>query len=260
MPTKRPLSIGTYDVHTHTTFSDGRNSVLENARAAEAVGLEAVVIADHIFGEAPWLDDMLLQVEHADSVCNVKVLAGAEATILGVTGEVSISQGIADRLDFVLADLGARTQGIGYDPPASQGRLIANVATAVVNTCQNPLVDAIAHPLNLGRFAAVLSPADFSASVLIEMATAFEETHTAFEIMNQLPWWFPDHTVERITAEYADVLHLFARFGVRFVLGSDAHSCCGVGNLRWCEKVMERAGISSDQLIDIPLAGERRKG
>jgi len=120
-------------------------------------------------------------------------------------------------------------------------------------------VDAIAHPLNLGRFPAVLSPVDFDASALIEMATAFEETGTAFEIMNQLPWWFPDHSVPRITAEYADVLRLFARFGVRFVVGSDAHSCCGVGNLRWCERVMEAAGIAREQLIDVALAGERRR-
>ena len=256
-PRRAPL-LGRYDAHTHTTFSDGRNTVLENARAAEACGLETVVIADHIFGEALWLDGMLREVEAADAACDVKVLAGAEGVILNREGDITITEQVAERLDFILVDFGGQTKGIALDPPARQSRLIANVVSAVTKACGSPLVDAIAHPLNLGRFPAVLSPVDFSAASLIEMATAFEQTHTAFEVMNQLPWWFPEHTIDRITAEYADVLHLFARFGVRFVVGSDAHSCCGVGNLRWCERVMSAAGIGEEHLVDIPLAGERR--
>jgi len=259
MARRRTPLLGRYDAHTHTTFSDGRNSVLENARAAEACGLETVVIADHIFGEAPWLDEMLRQVEEADAVCGVKVLAGAEGVILSPEGDLSVTEEVADHLDFVLVDFGGMTKGVAADPPARQSRLIANVVSAVTKACGSPLVDAIAHPLNLGRFPAVLSPVDFSADSLIEMATAFEQTGTAFEIMNQLPWWFPEHTIDRITAEYADVLHLFARFGVRFIVGSDAHSCGAVGNFRWCERVMNAAGLGEEHLIDLPLAGPRRK-
>jgi putative hydrolase len=250
---------GRCDSHTHTTFSDGRNSVIENARAAEACGLEAVVIADHVHGPIGWLDAMLAEVEAADEACRVKVLAGAEGVILNPDGEVSVTADVADRLDFVLADFGGLTQGIATGPPASAKRLTDNVVAAVVNACSNPVVDAIAHPLNLGRFPAVLSPVDFGARALIKMATAFAETHTAFEIMNQLPWWFPDHSIDRITTEYADVLRVFKDYGVGFVLGSDAHSCGAVGNFRWCHRVMDRAGIGSEYLVDVPMAGERRK-
>jgi histidinol phosphatase-like PHP family hydrolase len=249
---------GTYDAHTHTTFSDGRNSVLENARAAEAAGLDAVVITDHVFGPVNWLDQMLDEVEAADARCDVKVLSGAEGTILNPQGEVSITEDVAARLDLVLVDFSGRTERIGLDPPASAGRLIANVVSAVTKACQNPVVDAIAHPLNLGRFDAVLSPVDFGATPLIEMATALAATGTAFEIMNQMPWWFPDHSIERITAEYADLLHLLKQYGVGFIVGSDAHSAGAVGNLRWCHRVMEAAGIDQQHLIDVPLAGERR--
>jgi histidinol phosphatase-like PHP family hydrolase len=250
---------GRYDAHTHTTFSDGRDSVMENARAAEAAGLEAVVIADHILGPVDWLDQMLSEVEAADSACKVKVLAGAEGTILNRDGEVTVSAEVAERLDLVLVDFGGQTQGIGREPPADAARLMENVTAAVVSACHNPVVDAIAHPLNLGRFPAVLSPVDFGARPLIRMATAFAETHTAFEIMNQLPWWYPEHSIERITAEYADVLRVFTRYGVEFVLGSDAHCHGAVGNFRWCYRVMELAGIGPEHLVDVALAGERRK-
>jgi putative hydrolase len=250
---------GRYDAHTHTTFSDGRNSVMENARAAEAAGLEAIVITDHLFDPVDWLPRMLAEVAAADASCKVKVLAGAEGTIRNRDGEVSVSPETAARLDLVLVDLGSETQGIGREPPADAARLMDNVVNAVVNACRNPVVDAIAHPLNLGRFPAMLSPVDFGARPLIEMATAFAETHTAFEIMNQLPWWYPEHSIERITAEYADVLRVFKRYGVEFVLGSDAHSCGAVGNFRWCYRVMDLAGITAEHLVDVALAGERRK-
>ncbi|MGQ9730230.1 MAG: PHP domain-containing protein [Candidatus Zipacnadales bacterium] len=248
-----------YDAHTHSTFSDGRNTVMENARAAEAVGLETVVITDHMFDEPEWLEEMLIQVEYADAACGVKVLAGAEGVILNPNGDISIPPHVAERLDFVLVDFGSRTDGIGHNAPADQGRLLRNVISAITKACENPHVDAIAHPLNLGRFPAVMSPIDFDSTSLIEIATAFEETGTAFEIMNQLPWWFPEHSVSRITAEYADLLRLFARFRVEFVVGSDAHSCGAVGNLGWCRRVMELAGIGFDRLIDLPTAGQRRR-
>ena len=251
---------GNYDAHTHTTFSDGRNTVMENARAAEAAGLEAVVIADHIWGEIDWLERMLAEVAAADAACKVKVLAGAEGTILNPEGEISVPEAVAQQLDLVLVDFGGRTRGIGAEPPASARRLMDNVVAAVVNACRNPLVDGIAHPLNLGRFTAVLSPVDFGARPLIKMATTFAETRTAFEIMNQLPWWFPDHSIERITNEYADVLRVFRDYGVGFLLGSDAHSCGAVGNFRWCTRVMALAGIGPEHLVDIPLVGERRRG
>ena len=106
------MRIGTYDAHTHTTFSDGRNSVMENARQAEACGLEAVVIADHIHEEPHWLDQMLDEVAAADAACDVKVLAGGEGTILNTRGDVSLSEEVADRLDFVLVDFGWQTRGV----------------------------------------------------------------------------------------------------------------------------------------------------
>ncbi len=252
------MQLGTYDAHTHTTFSDGRTAVVDNVRQAEACSLEAIVIADHIYDEPEWFGQMLEEVEAADAEFDVKVLAGGEGVILNPDGEISIPEHVAQQLDFILVDFGGKTEGIAYSAPASIEAFTENVVSAICKACENPLVDAIAHPLNLGRFPAALSPVDFGATPLIEMATTFAKTGTAFEVMNQMPWWFPNLTVKRITNEYADVLRVFKRYGVAFVLGSDAHSCGAVGNLRWCFRVMEMAGIDASDLIDLPMAGERR--
>lgn len=39
----------TGDYHTHTPYSHGKNTVLENAEAAKKLGLKAVGITDHGF-------------------------------------------------------------------------------------------------------------------------------------------------------------------------------------------------------------------
>ena len=41
----------TADYHTHTPYSHGKNTVLENAVAAKAKGLKEIAITDHGYGK-----------------------------------------------------------------------------------------------------------------------------------------------------------------------------------------------------------------
>ena len=40
-----------YDLHTHSTFSDGNNTPVHMAAVVSSYGMKGVVIADHIFSE-----------------------------------------------------------------------------------------------------------------------------------------------------------------------------------------------------------------
>jgi histidinol phosphatase-like PHP family hydrolase len=244
------LSIA-YDAHTHTTLSDGRNTLIENVRAAEACGLECLAITDHFNAPGEWFELMLSGVQAARQWSSVTVLAGAEATILNPGGEVSIDEAHARRLDFVLADFGGRTHGIAAGPPATKARLIDNVVTSLVNACRNPLVNAIAHPFNLGRFPGELHLSDIPRASLEMIGETFAETHTAFEIMNQMYWWWPEEPVERFTKDYVALVSTLSDVGVKFVLGSDAHSAGAVGNLSWSLRVVEQAEIPARQIVNL---------
>ena len=240
-----------YDGHTHTSFSDGRNTVVENVRAAEAVGLECVAITDHFFESGEWFDRMLAGINVARQRYDVHVLAGAEVVIMNTEGEVSIGPEEAHRLEIVLADIGGRTLGIATDAPSTKARLLDNVTTCMVNACQNPLVHVIAHPFNLGRFPLPVYITDIPKTSLRSIAQAFVDTDTAFELMNQMHWWFPDVPVERFTRDYAELVGLFAAEGVKFVLGSDAHSAGAVGNLRWAVNLVQLAEIPPPQIVNL---------
>ena len=72
------------DYHTHTTYSHGKGSVADNARAAAAVGLKEIAITDHglrhiIFGiKRRELDALRADCERATAETGVKVYAGIE--------------------------------------------------------------------------------------------------------------------------------------------------------------------------------------
>lgn len=241
-----------YDGHTHTTWSDGRNSLEENARQAAACELQLMVATDHYWPERMDLRDYVLAVVQADAQSTIKVVPGLEVTIQDSQGNVLLSDSEARLVQWVLADLGGATKGIAVDPPANVDRYLANVFTAYHAVVANPLINALAHPFNLGRFPANVTPAQIPRSALRELAAAMYAQDMAFEIMNQMGWWFPDMPVEQFNLQYADLLAVFSAANVKFVIGSDTHSCCGVGNDRWCQHIMRMAGIEKSQVLDLP--------
>jgi putative hydrolase len=250
-----------YDCHTHTNVSDGRNSVEENVRMAEAAGLELIVISDHYW---PHDDDMSARVRRivaADETSPIHVVPGVEVTAQDIQGKLPISENEAGLVQLVLADLGGTTKGIAMDPPANLDRYLSHVFQTVLAMVQSPLVHVIAHPFNLGRFPATVTPGQLPRAGLREIAVAMHELDKAFEIMNQMSWWYPDMPEAQFTLEYAELLALFAEHNVNFVLGSDAHSCGAVGNHTWCRRVMEVAGIGKSQVVDLPrkFGGRLRK-
>jgi histidinol phosphatase-like PHP family hydrolase len=242
-----------YDAHTHTRSSDGRNSAEEMVRAAEACGLSCVALTDHLFPSTS--QDQLVgwvrEAERLDALSPIKVLPGVEGVILDGEGNVSVDARAAAAVKLVLVDFGQLTRGIATDPPASPQRFEERVCAALIGAAQNPAVDAIAHPFNLGRFDAVLTPAQFSRSNLRRVARAMADANVAFELMNQMHWWYPQMPVREFTHEYAFLLRVFANEGVKFIIGSDAHSCCGVGNLHYCAALMREADIELSQLVDL---------
>jgi histidinol phosphatase-like PHP family hydrolase len=241
-----------YDGHTHSNLSDGRNSIEENVRQAEACGLELVVIADHYWPEDTDLADRARQIVAADAASKVRVVVGVEVPVLDSEGLLALNEDEARLAQWVLADFGGRTRGIGLDPPAHLERFLDNVFRSLLGVIQHPAVDVIAHPFNLGRFPASVTPAQLPRSALREVAAAMSEFDVAFEIMNQMSWWYPDLPVAQFDFEYADLLALFGAANVKFVLGSDAHSAGAVGNLLWCQRIMQLAGIEKSQTLDLP--------
>ncbi len=139
-----------FDLHMHSSWSDGRGSILEMARAARARGLRGIAITDHSasLGIANGLSVERLRAQ-AEEIAAARRAMGSDFLILhGTEMEIKAGGGL-DFPDDVLAglDLVIASLHVGLSQPRSQvtGRLLEAI--------ENPHVDIIGHPTGrlLGR-------------------------------------------------------------------------------------------------------------
>ena len=132
------------DLHMHTTWSDGRDTVDDMASAARAIGYEYVAITDHSQGAASGrtlavadIPRQRAEVQEARRrVPGLRVLHGIEVDILRDGSLDCPDQALAD-FDVVLASLHDGAD----DAPAA---LMARYERAM----RHPLVHVITHPAN----------------------------------------------------------------------------------------------------------------
>ncbi|MDR1093475.1 MAG: PHP domain-containing protein [Clostridiales bacterium] len=96
------------DYHTHTVYSHGKGTVLENALAAAAAGLKQIAVTDHGFrrmachmrrSEIPALS---AEAREAERLTGVRVLIGVESNLYGPDGAIDVKEGDYGKLDIIL--------------------------------------------------------------------------------------------------------------------------------------------------------------
>jgi DNA polymerase (family 10) len=159
------------DLHVHTDWSDGTESVAEMAAGAAEFGHEYVCITDHASGPGmvggvglgdEELRDQVAAVREVDEDAEIDVLAGVEANV-GTDGSVSVAEDVLAELDLVVASPHAALDGDGTD------RLVA--------AARHPHVDLIGHPT--GRMLTERSGLDVDVE---RLASAAAEAGTALEV------------------------------------------------------------------------------
>jgi DNA polymerase (family 10) len=162
------------DLHMHSTWSDGKASILEMAQAAQQRGLHYIVITDHShsLGIANGLSpDRLWQQAEEIAAANAAmgpdfhVFHGTEMEIKA-DGTLDFPDEVLARLDFVIASL-----HVGLSQPRQQ------VMERIMTALHNPHVDMIAHPT--GRLLPERPGADLDMAEVVRTAVS---TNTILEI------------------------------------------------------------------------------
>lgn len=161
------------DLHMHTHWSDGRDSIEVMVRQSVALGYEYLAITDHSPHSAASrnlsLDDIERQAEEIDSLRErypqIAILHGAEVDILP-DGRLDFPQRVLERLDIVLASLHDRA---GHSPR----ELLRRYEAAM----KDPLVSIVTHPMN--RSGPERSGYELDVDRLFELAAA---TGTVLEV------------------------------------------------------------------------------
>lgn len=249
MPVYRPW---TYDLiadyHTHTRYSHGRGTVAQNAAAARARGLYEVAIADHGHRSWPWvrttpagLQAMRREVAAVNrKQRGIRVLAGVEANVISLSGELDVPREVLAQLDVVLIGLhpaiipptlkdgwsliGLNRLGRFSIMAAARARS-ANTEALVAAVYRNE-VDIVAHP-------GWQLPVDTR-----ELARACAKRQTAMEI---------NAGHGGMTPEYCRIA---LQEGAYLCIGSDAHDPTRVGDFAAALAVAVAARVPPERLLN----------
>ncbi|HXZ87948.1 MAG TPA: DNA polymerase/3'-5' exonuclease PolX [Candidatus Binataceae bacterium] len=230
------------DLHTHSTWTDGRATIREMARRAAASGLEYFAITDHsqrltmVHGlDSERLREQAREIEAVGAkVSGIKVLRGIEVDILE-DGTLDLPDGVLEELDWVVASVHSKLE---QETSAMTRRLVRAI--------RNPNVDVIGHPS--GR---LIGRREASGFDLREVLRAAHEEGCALEVNAQ-----PDRL------DLIDTACMAAkRAGVKVVISSDAHHPHDFAALEYGVNQARRGWIEpSDVLNTRPLNELRQRG
>jgi DNA polymerase (family X) len=230
------------DLHCHTTWSDGRQSVEEMGAAARDRGYDYLAICDHTTSVSvvPGLtaDDVRRQAEEIaaanERLAPFRVLRGIECDILA-DGTLDLPDDVLAELDWVMASVHA-----GQRTPR------AELTRRVEEALRNPYVRGLSHPT--GRLIARRPPNAVDLERVLEVA---KETGAAVEV-NGLP--------DRLDLRDEHV-RLAVEAEVPIVVNTDAHSARGLGNMPLAVGTARRGwATAADVLNTRPLDRILRSG
>lgn len=238
----------TADYHTHTPYSHGKNTVLDNAQAAKTAGLKQVAITDHGFNHLLFglkrkkLVALREEINQAEHLTGVKVLMGMESNVISVDGETDMRFDDLQFFDIYLCGIhevlkyksfsdfynimfkNYTAYKFGKKPSQS---VIDTTTKAYINVIKNNPVDILTH-INFKCYCN-----------LREVAKCCADYGTYIEI----------NTKKRHIS--AEELNYMAETGVKFVINSDAHSSNRVGDTKIAEQLLAEASISNELIENI---------
>jgi DNA polymerase (family 10) len=192
------------DLHIHSEWSDGANTLQELAAAAQERGYQYLAVTDHSrslhIARGLTEERVRQQREEIDRLnegfTNFRLLAGIEVDILP-DGSLDFDDQLLAEMDIVIASVHS---GFKQDEKTLTKR--------VVNALRNRHVDIIGHPT--GRLLGRREPYAIDVGLLLEVAA---ETDTALEVNAS-----PDRL--DLNDEY---IRQGRELGVRFAVNTDSH-------------------------------------
>jgi DNA polymerase (family 10) len=219
------------DLHVHSNWSDGANSIESIAQKATTLGYEYIAICDHSKGlkVAGGLDekdfrDQFTEIERVNRLSeDLRVLAGVELNI-DSEGKLDLSNAILKDFDFVIASVHS---GFKQDEEIIMKRL--------TNAMHNDYVKAIGHPT--GRIINQREPLKVDLTTLFKLAS---EAGIFLEINA-----FPNRL------DLSDINCFKTRdYDVTLYIGTDAHSVNQLPFMEYGISVARRGWLETTHLLN----------
>jgi len=219
------------DLHVHSNYSDGKNTIQEIADAAVKKGYEYIAISDHsqslkVAGGLS-VADLRIKKKEIDSVNKrlkgFKVLFGTEVEI-NSAGDIDYDDEILEEFDFVIAAIHS-----GFKQSKEQ------LTRRIIKACRNKNVDIIAHPT--GRLWRTRDSYELNFE---EVFKAAKDTKTILEINS-----FPNRL------DLGDSLIRQARQkGAKFIINTDSHAVAHLDFMRFGVAMARRGWLTKQDVLN----------
>ncbi len=238
----------TADYHTHTKYSHGKNTVLENALKAKEAGLKEIGITDHGFSHPAFglskrkVNNLKKDCLNATEQTGVKVKVGIESNIVCTDGRVDLKKEMYEHFDLFLAGFHKFiifrglsffklfTPNFLYSTFKSKNvpkRVIDTTTKTYINVIKNNPVDILTH-VNFCCYADA-----------VEVAKCCADYGTYLELNSKKV-----HLTD-------EELYAISKTGVNFVINSDAHAVNRIGEISLVEQMLERVNVDKSRIANI---------
>jgi len=223
-------------VHSHSTWSDGKHSLEEMARAAKAMGLQYLTVTEHsqaaVYAGGLKEDDLKRQWEEIDrvneAVTGFRLLKGIEVDILE-TGALDYRDSVLEQLEVVIGSVHVRHS---MDEEQMTRRLLSAM--------DNPCLNIIGHPT--GRLIHERDPYPMRMEAVLDRAA---ERGVVMEV-NGKP--------ARLDLKAEHVRQAVQR-GVKLVVSADSHKKEDLAHLTFAVATARRGWArKGDVLNTLPAA------
>jgi DNA polymerase (family 10) len=211
-------------LHNHSTYSDGKNSLLEMAEACRALGLTYFGIADHsqyaAYAGGLKEEDLFRQHAEIDALnqqwTDFEILKGIEADILP-DGSLDYNDRILASFDYVVASVHAQ---LVMDQDRAMGRLIKAI--------ENPYTSILGHPT--GRLLLTRAGYPIDTSKILDACKA---NGVSIEL-NASPY--------RLDLDWRHIYEAMEK-GVYVSINPDAHKIEGLKDMEYGVRVGRKGGL-----------------
>lgn len=238
------------DMHTHTVYSHGKNTIEEMVEQARALGLKAVVISDHgrshpMFGVRKKNFKKMRQEIDAlnEKYEDIAVYLSVESNITGADGSIDIGKEERQYCDWIYAGY-----HYGYIPASIKDVFhfaLRNYLTVVFPFMKEKTrrINTEAYLKMMDRYALkmITHPGDKLPVDIEPIAKKAAEKGVILEIN-------PRHS--HLSSEE---LKIALKYDVQFAVNSDAHSVQALGQVQGAESTIKEAGVPSERIVNIEV-------
>lgn len=204
------------DLHIHSNYTDGQDSILDIVKQAEKLKLQTIAITDHIREGSTYFDQYQEEIELIRKNSKLNILIGFEARIKNFKGEIDVNRAVLEKADIKIASVHRFPIGKQLFNPGLFSKEIAQEIELEISLAgiENKAFNILGHPGGM----CLMYFNEFPLNYFEEIIAACKKHNIAFELNS-----------EYHQAVYPELKKILKKHDPLISFGSDAHVARDIG-------------------------------